>query len=77
MGVVDTTSPRRQPTSGQIGPEFRDFRAEDDCSAHLSLLKKPEVAVEMMDRRVHSSWSAYSLSTSSCAPTPPHRLVAA
>lgn len=39
---------------------------------HLSLLKKPQVAVEMMDRRVHSSWSLYTLSTSSCAPPAPY-----
>lgn len=37
------------------------------CAMHLSEEKKPEEAVYRMERRVHSSWSLYRASISSCS----------
>ena len=39
------------------------------CLMVRSELKKPEPAVYRMERLVHSSWSRYTLSTSSCKHT--------
>lgn len=48
-----------------VGCTFQISRAY--CSIVRSLEKKPLEAVYRMERRVHSSWSRYSLSTSSWA----------